>query len=39
MIDANNDRLAESLTDGVWTAEINAGVGLRHAPATFSATR
>ncbi len=27
------------LTDGVWTAEINAGMGLRHVPATFSATR
>lgn len=39
MVDANNDRLAERLTDGVWTAEINAGLGLRHAPATFTATR
>ncbi len=39
MIDANRDRLAESLTNGVWTAEINAGQGLRHAPATFTATR
>ena len=27
------------LTGGVWTAEINAGQGLRHVPATFSATR
>lgn len=26
------------LTNGVWTAEINAGQGLRHVPATFSAT-
>lgn len=39
MVDANNDHLAESLSAGVWTAEINAGQGLRHAPATFSATR
>jgi hypothetical protein len=39
MIDANNDRLAERLTNGVWTAEINAGQGLRHAPATFTGTR
>ncbi len=30
---------ANGLTDGVWTAEINAGQGLRHAPATFTATR
>lgn len=29
----------EALTGGVWTAEINAGQGLRHVPATFSATR
>jgi hypothetical protein len=27
------------LSGGVWTAEINAGQGLRHVPATFSATR
>ena len=39
MIDADNDRLAERLTNGLWTAEINAGQGLRHAPATFTATR
>jgi len=30
---------ATGLADGVWTAEINAGQGLRHAPATFTATR
>lgn len=39
MVDANNDRLAESLTGGVWIAKINAGQGLRTAPATFTATR
>ncbi|MEO8698430.1 MAG: hypothetical protein ABI867_00265 [Kofleriaceae bacterium] len=27
------------LDDGVWTAEINAGQGLRHVPATFTAAR
>ncbi|MBA3464185.1 MAG: hypothetical protein H0T46_29790 [Deltaproteobacteria bacterium] len=27
------------LAGGVWTAEINAGQGLRHVPATFTATR
>lgn len=31
--------LATGLVGGVWTAEINAGQGLRHAPATFTATR
>ena len=39
MVDANSDHIAERLTNGVWTAEINAGQGLRHAPATFTATR
>ncbi|MBA3454967.1 MAG: hypothetical protein H0T42_17895 [Deltaproteobacteria bacterium] len=29
----------DGLANGIWTAEINAGQGLRHAPATFSATR
>lgn len=28
-----------ALTDGVWTAEINAGMGLRPVPATFTATK
>src|SRR5512140_1535482 len=35
----SGDGIADSLTSGVWTAEINAGLGLRHAPATFTATR
>lgn len=30
---------SQALTGGVWTAEINAGQGLRHVPATFTATR
>lgn len=29
----------DRLEAGVWAAEINAGQGLRHAPATFTATR
>jgi hypothetical protein len=29
----------DRLEGGVWTAEINAGMGLRAVPATFSATR
>lgn len=28
-----------SLSNGAWTAEINAGQGLRHVPATFTAIR
>ncbi len=30
---------ATGLTGGVWTAEINAGMGLRPVPATFTATK
>jgi hypothetical protein len=39
LVDANKDGAAEALTGGVWTAEINAGQGLRHVPATFTASR
>jgi hypothetical protein len=39
LVDATQDGIADALTGGVWTAEINAGAGLRHAPATFEATR
>lgn len=36
--DANHDGLTETLDGGVWTAELDAGLGLRHVPATFTAT-
>ncbi len=39
LIDATKDGVADRIDNGVWTAEINAGQGLRHAPATFTATR
>jgi hypothetical protein len=39
LVDANKDGDAEAMTNGVWTAEINAGMGLRHVPATFTASR
>ena len=39
IVDANHDGAGESLASGVWTAEINAGLGLRPVPATFTATR
>jgi hypothetical protein len=39
LVDADRDGRAEALAAGLWTAEINAGMGLRHVPATFSATR
>lgn len=39
LVDADADGAAEALAAGVWTAEINAGLGLRHVPATFTATK
>jgi hypothetical protein len=39
LVDANKDGTAEALANGVWTAELNAGMGLRHVPATFTATK
>lgn len=39
LVDADDDGAVEALAGGVWTAEINAGMGLRPVPATFSATR
>jgi hypothetical protein len=39
LIDTSHDSIADALGDGVWTAEINAGLGLRPVPATFQGTR
>jgi len=39
LVDTSGDGIADALANGVWTAEINAGFGLRHVPATFTATR
>jgi hypothetical protein len=39
LIDSSGDGIADALAGGVWTAEINAGQGLRPVPATFTATR
>jgi hypothetical protein len=39
LIDRSGDGIADALADGVWTAEINAGFGLRPVPATFTGTR
>jgi hypothetical protein len=39
LVDTSGDGIADSLTGGVWTAEINVGFGLHHAPATFTASR
>lgn len=39
LVDSNGDGLADNIVDGTWDTEINLGVGLRKAPATFAATR
>jgi hypothetical protein len=39
LIDDNGDGLADRIVEGSWDAEINLGLGLRKAPATFAATR
>jgi hypothetical protein len=39
LVDANLDGVAEALAAGTWTAELDAGQGLRHVPATFTGER
>jgi hypothetical protein len=41
VVDTNGDGVGDELADGVWTAEIDLGVGLgfHAAPATFSGAR
>ena len=38
LIDDDGDGIADRITGGTWDAELNLGMGLRHAPATFTAT-
>jgi hypothetical protein len=39
MIDDDGDGYGDRIVDGTWQAELNIGLGLRHAPATFTAGR
>lgn len=39
LVDDDGDGIADRITDGVWKAELNLGLGLRHAPATFVGVR
>lgn len=39
LVDADGDGTADSITQGTWDAELNLGLGLRHAPATFTGVR
>jgi hypothetical protein len=39
LVDDDSDGVADRIVDGVWDGELNIGMGLRHAPATFTAAR
>jgi hypothetical protein len=39
LVDDDQDGVADRIVDGTWNAEMNLGLGLRKAPATFAATR
>ena len=39
MVDDDGDGVADRIENGSWDAQLNLGLGLRHTPATFSATR
>jgi len=39
LVDDDQDGVADRIVDGTWDAEMNLGLGLRKAPATFSAAR
>ena len=39
LVDDNADGIGDRITGGVWDAQMNLGMGLRHTPATFTATR
>ncbi|MBA3392704.1 MAG: hypothetical protein H0T89_08675 [Deltaproteobacteria bacterium] len=39
LVDDDADGYGDRIIDGVWDAELNIGLGLRHAPASFSGSR
>jgi hypothetical protein len=39
LVDDDADGVADRIVDGRWDSEMNLGLGLRKAPASFSATR
>ena len=39
LVDDDGDGVGDRIADGVWQAELNIGMGLRHAPASFVGTR
>lgn len=39
LVDDDGDGIGDRIADGIWQAELNLGLGLRHAPATFTGSR
>jgi hypothetical protein len=39
LVDDDGDGVGDRITGGTWQAELNLGLGLRHAPASFEGTR
>jgi len=39
LVDEDGDGVGDKLVDGTWEAELNLGLGLRHAPASFLGVR
>ena len=39
LVDDDQDGVADRIIDGTWDSEMNLGMGLRRAPATFTAKR
>ena len=39
LVDEDGDGVGDSIADGTWEAEMNLGLGLRKAPATFTGVR
>jgi len=39
LVDDDGDGVGDRIVDGKWQAELNLGLGLRHAPASFAGAR
>ncbi|MBS1119723.1 MAG: hypothetical protein H6Q90_1951 [Deltaproteobacteria bacterium] len=39
LVDEDGDGVGDKVVDGTWNAELNLGLGLRHAPAAFEGSR
>lgn len=39
LVDDDGDGVGDRIVGGTWEAELNLGLGLRHAPATFTGSR